>query len=173
MAAKSHLVSGRSDCSKVKSVIPFERGESRQHEKLEEFMVFSIGNRKHVFDLILLSNIVNRPICMFAASVEGGKWLFVEKNSVAMAVEDFFEDFHRNQIVEDCFSCFFVNGAELKLIVGDLIVLGFERNTNFQKLILDFFEDLFDFLRDFGIVMVRELLTFRSDSSEEAPSRKP
>ena len=110
---------------------------------------------------------------MFAASVEGGKWLFVEKNSVAMAVEDFFEDFHRNQIVEDCFSCFFVNGAELKLIVGDLIVLGFERNANFQKLILDFFEDLFDFLRDFGIVMVRELLTFRSDSSEEAPSRKP
>lgn len=127
-------------------------------------MIVSTGNREHIFDLILLSDIVDRPICMFSASIKSSERLFVKKNSVAMAIKDFLKDFHSNQIMEDCFSCLLVNCAELKLIVANLIVLGFEGNADFQKFILYFFKNLLNFLWDFPIVMVRKLLTFCSNS---------
>lgn len=59
MPTESDLISRGSNCAKVKSIIPFKRCKSDKHEKFEELMVISTGNRKHVFDLILLSDIID------------------------------------------------------------------------------------------------------------------
>ena len=59
-------------------------------------MVISAGDRKHIFDLILLSDIVDRPICMFSTSIESREGFLVQKHSVTVAIEDFLKYLHSN-----------------------------------------------------------------------------
>ena len=96
MATESDLVSRRGDSSKVKGIVSFKCWESNEDEQFEEFMVISAGNRKHIFDLILLSDIVDWPICMFSTSVESREGFLVQKHSVTVAIEDFLQDLHSN-----------------------------------------------------------------------------
>ena len=96
MAAESDLISRRGDSSKVKSIVPFKCWESNEDEQFEEFMVISAGNRKHIFDLILLSDIIDWPICMFSTTVESREGFFVQKHSVTVAIEDFLQNLHSN-----------------------------------------------------------------------------
>jgi hypothetical protein len=91
---------------------------------------------------------------MLSTSVESREGFLVQKHSVTVAIKDFLQDLHSNQVVEDCFSCLLINGTELKLIVSHFIVLSLERNSDFQELILHFMEYLLYFDWDFSIVMV-------------------
>ena len=91
---------------------------------------------------------------MLSTSVESREGFLVQKHSVTVAIEDFLQNLHSNQVVEDGFSRLLVNGTELKLIVSHFIVLSLERNSDFQELILDFIEYLLYFDWDFSIVMI-------------------
>lgn len=109
---------------------------------------------------------------MFSTSVESCERFLVQKHSVTVAIEDFLQDLHSNQVVKNGFSRLLVNGTELKLIVSHFIVLSLERNSDFQELILYFIEYLLYFDRDFSIVMIRKLLTFCTYPSKQASPNK-
>jgi hypothetical protein len=45
-------------------------------------------------------------------------------------------------------------GTKLKLIDGDFIVPGLDRNSQFQKFILNFLENILNIMGQFSVVMV-------------------
>ena len=76
---------------------------------------------------------------MFSTSVHVQEWLFVKQDFESSSAEGFFQDFHEDHVLIDTLSGFQEQWAEFKLIDCDFIVSCLYWDTQFQKLIFDFF----------------------------------
>jgi len=92
----------------------------------------------------------------------------MQQNSISVFIKCFLKNFHGNQIMIDRFACFFINCSEFKLIIGNLVVLCFEWDTNIEEFRLYFSHNLLYFARHLPIVMIRKLLIFCSNLSNES-----
>jgi len=109
---------------------------------------------------------------MLAAAVETEEWLFMKEDSVAVSIEGLFEDLHGDQILEDGLAGLLINGTKLKLVVGHFVVLGLEGDSDLQQLSFHFLKDLLDLAWNFAVIMVRKLLIFGCDPSEQTSARR-
>lgn len=91
---------------------------------------------------------------VFTASIHVLERLFMEQHFVTSSVECFFKHFHENHVVVNRLSSLQEQGAEFELIDGDFIVPGLDRNSQFQKFILNFLENILNIMGQFSVVMV-------------------
>lgn len=69
---------------------------------------------------------------MFSASIQVEERLLMKQDSKAMSIECLLQDLHGDKIMKDGLPCFFINGTELKLIIGHFVVLDLEGNADLQ-----------------------------------------
>lgn len=75
--------------------------------------------------------------------------------------------------MEDGLASLLVNGTELKLIIRHFVVLDLEGDSDFQQLALNLLHDFLNLAWEFAIVMVRKLLVFCTNTTEQASSSHP
>ena len=95
---------------------------------------------------------------MLSTTVHVQERLFVKQDFQSSSVETFLQDFHRDHVLIDTLTGFQEEWAEFELIDRDLVVSGLYWDSEFQKFVFNFFQDVFDFVGNLAIVMVRELL---------------
>lgn len=91
---------------------------------------------------------------MFSTAVHVQEGFFVKQDFKASSGEGFLKDFHHHHVLIDALTSFQEQRTELKLIDGDFIVSGLDWDSQLQKLIFNFFQNVFNLMGDLSVVMI-------------------